>query len=113
MWRANTQGKCSFGRHGPWSQRCILKVTEPTGRNNQRGGAAAGRERTATCSKFAVGRFVCEKNRKNAKKMPKNQKKAGTAIAASSRLITHVKGYNGVLQKPSTLFVEVGTLCGL
>ena len=42
--------------------------------------------------------------------MPKNQKKAGTAIAASSRLITHVKGYNSVLQKPSTLFVEVGDL---
>ena len=47
---------------------------------------------------------------KKIEKMPKNQKRAGTAIAASSRLKTHVKGYNSVLQRPGTLFVEVGDL---
>ena len=53
---------------------------------------------------------MCAKKIEKIEKMPKNQKKAGTTIAASSRLITHVKGYNSVLQKPSTLFVEVGDL---
>ena len=53
---------------------------------------------------------LCAKKIEKIEKMPKNQKKAGAAIAASSRLITHVKDYYSVLQGPSTLFVEVGDL---
>ena len=53
---------------------------------------------------------LCAKKIEKIEKMPKNQKKAGAAIVASSRLITHVKGYYSVLQGPSTLLGEVGDL---